>query len=106
MRLKWKKPYPVTMDTINAYVYSTGTTSTIKFKPTPDIEVDDLADTTDVNLTSVIKWNLANPSYSFMNWFCCQVLKRVYGRMMREAEIKLKFFRFWKNRVFVFWDSN
>ena len=82
MRLKWKKPYPVTMDTINAYVYSTGTTSTIKFKPTPDIEVDDLADKTEVKSTLVIKWDLENHSGNFMNWFCCQLLKRVHEKMI------------------------
>ena len=47
-----------------------------------------------MNSTSVIKWDLENPSDSFMNWFCCQVLKRVYGWMMQKVEIKLKFFHF------------
>ena len=95
------KFYPGTMDTINIYVYSPGTKNIMKFKPAPDNEVDDLADKTDVNSTSVIKWDLENPSDSFMNWFCCQVLKRVYGQMMREAEIKLKFFRFCVSMVWI-----
>ena len=38
-----------------------------------DIEVEDLAGTTDVNKTSLIKLELVNPSNSFINWFCCQV---------------------------------
>ena len=67
------------------YSCSPGTENIIKFKPAPDIDVEDLADKTDVNATSAIKLDLENPSDSFMNWFCCQVLKRVYGQMMQES---------------------
>ena len=28
-----------------------------------------------------------------MNWFCCQVLRRVYGRVMQEAEINMQVLR-------------
>ena len=48
----------------------------IKFKQSPDIAVNDLADKTDVNSTSVIKWDLENPSCVLMNWFCRHVLNR------------------------------
>ena len=71
------------------YSCSPGTENIIKFKPEPDIDVEDLADKTDVNATSAIKLNLEIPSDSFVNFFCRQVLKRNYGQMMQEAEIKL-----------------
>ena len=88
LRLTLAKIYPGTMNTINDYyVYAPGTTNTIKFKPVPDIEVDDLDNKTDVNSTSVIKWDLENPSDSFMNLFFCIVLKRVYRQLVRKAEI-------------------
>ena len=52
-----------------------------------DIEVEDLADTTAMNATSVIKLDLVNPSNNFMNRFCCQGLKIFYGQVMQEAAI-------------------
>ena len=58
VRLTLLNLYPGTMNTINAYVYAPGTTNTIKFKPVPDIEVDDRDAKKDMNSTSVIKWYL------------------------------------------------
>ena len=71
------------------YSCSPGTENIIKFKPEPDIDVEDIADKTDLNATSAIKLNLEIPSGSFMHYFCRQVLKRNYGQMMQEAEMKL-----------------
>ena len=89
VRLTLAKIYPDTMNTINTYVYAPGTTNIIKFKPVPDIEVYNLDDKTDVNSTSVIKWDLENLSDSFMNCFCRQLLKRVYGQMMQDDKTDL-----------------
>ena len=40
----------------------------IKFKQSPDIAVNDLADKTDVNSTSVIKWDLENQYFAIQDW--------------------------------------
>ena len=61
------------LDTINVYVHPPGTKYKIKFKQSPDIAVD-LSHKTDANSTSVIKWDLENPSGILMNWFCRHAL--------------------------------